>query len=447
MQNKKQESMETLFTALWLELSRSGLPIHSFLMDWKSAAVKEAYLAPYGKSDLHRMFSITKSLCSIAIGFVLEDKKISLEDPIVDYFPEHCPPNPPDWLTEMTIRHLLVMETCHSSTTYKIDYKKNWVESFFITPPTHRSGQIFLYDTSASHTLAALIKKLTGLEVLEYLRKKCLDSIGFSKEAFILKDPFAAEMGGSGLMALPSDLLKLGRFCMDTIKNGKGIFADYLREAVSFQVPTIHFGQTLDEQQGYGYQFWRIRNGFAMYGMGGQYVLFYPEPDLVFVVTADTQNIKGGNQKILDIIGDKAASLIKTYRQSSTLKQALPAIPERSLAYRISAGNSRFRKLTLRYDVCKGILTLYETDRLFTFPFSFEKSEISVLQGYNEKMAIRAMWADADSLYLPVQIIGEQVGSVHIMLRLSEKKATVWMKRVIESSFHEFQGFLEGVEE
>lgn len=450
MQNEKEQLMGKLSEALWLRLSKSGLPIHSFLMDWNGVTMKEAYEAPYGKSDLHRMFSVTKSFCSIATGFLCADGMLTLEDHIVEYFPEYCSDQTHPWLREMTIRHMLSMETCHTSTTYKVHSDKNWVESFFITPPSHRSGQIFLYDTSSSHTLAALVKKLTGKGILDYLREKCLDQIGFSKEAYIIKDPFGAEMGGSGLMALPSDLLKLGRYCMDTILHGQGNFADYLREAVSFLVPTVHFGQTFDEQQGYGYQFWRIRNGFAMYGMGGQYVLFYPEQNLVFVVTADTQNIKGGNQTILDMIGEAvdSFSLDGDAEKINPKQKAAFKQPESwNESYRLDDNQKGFQKLSLSLDQSEGILTLSGLEKCFTIPFSFEEPKVSIIQGYEERIAVKAVWADSNSLYLPVQVVGECVGSIHIMLRLSDEKITVWMKKIEETYFTEFQGFLEGEKE
>jgi CubicO group peptidase (beta-lactamase class C family) len=450
MQNKKEQLMGDLSEALWLRLTKSGLPVHSLLTDWNGITIKEAYQAPYGKTDLHRMFSITKSFCSIAAGFLCADGKITLEDRIVDYFPEYCSDQTHPWLKEMTIRHMLSMETCHTSTTYKIHSGNNWVESFFITPPSHRSGQIFLYDTSSSHTLAALVKKLTGKGVLDYLREKCLDQIGFSKEAYIINDPFGSEMGGSGLMALPSDLLKLGRYCMDTILDGQGDFADYLREAVSFQTPTVHFGQTFDEQQGYGYQFWRIRNGFAMYGMGGQYVLFYPKQNLVFVVTADTQNIKGGNQLILDMIGDVVESFTletEALKNNLDLRADFNQPDSWNESYRLCDNQRGFQKLSLSFDQSEGVLTLTGSENCFSIPFSFEEPKVSFLQGYGERIAVKAMWADSNSLYLPIQVVGECVGSIHIMLRLSDEKITVWMKKIEETYFAEFQGFFEGKKE
>ena len=453
---------------LWLSLKKCEFPVHSFLAEKGGKLLKEAYEAPYGKDDFHRMFSITKSFCSLAVGFLYEENRLSLEDRITDYFPEYCLSREiHPWLREMNIRHMLSMETCHSSTTYKLDSSKNWVESFFTTPPSHRSGQIFLYDTSSSHTLAALVKKLTGKGLLDYLREKCLDQIGFSKDAYILSDPFGSEMGGSGLMARPMDLLKLGRYCMDTVRKGDGKFADYLREAVSFQVPTIHSGNTLDEQQGYGYQFWLIRNGFAMYGLGGQYVLFYPDEDLVFVITSDTQKIKGGNQKILDLVyeavkkaghglnrltglentvmPDKLTGLKATASlKQSQIKTDLKAW---DASYRLYQNPAGFSRLTLSLGPENGLLVLSGKDTDFPFPFSFKEAQVSVLPKYGQRIAVHGMWVHDRTLYLPVQIVGECVGSIHLLLRLSEDKVTVWMKKVEETYFNEFQGFLEGERE
>lgn len=452
MQSNMEAIMKKASEEIWTRLIKSELPIHSFLMDWNGQLIKEAYEAPYEKTDLHRMFSITKSLCSIAVGFLLEDGRITLEDKIVDYFPEYCPPGTiHPWLLDMTIRHMLTMETCHTTTTYKKSRENHWVESFFITPPSHRSGQIFLYDTSSSHTLAALVVKLTGKSLLDYLRDKCLNQIGFSKEAYIMKDPFGFDMGGSGLMALPSDLIKLGRYCMDTIGKGQGAFANYLREAVSFQVPTMHVGQTYEEQLGYGYQFWRIRNGFAMYGLGGQYILFYPEQNLVFAVTADTQNIKGGNQRILDIIGDCVRNLepmaFDTEKSPHKPEHKVSFTPpeEWNTSYRLLDNEKGFQTLTLSFNQSEGLLNLSSAVSSFSFPFSFKEFKVSTLQEYEERIAVKAVWANSHTLYLPIQIIGESVGSIHIMLSLSEKNITVFMKKVEESLFSEFQGFFEGI--
>lgn len=438
MQNKQSAAVHSV----WDSLKASGLPIHSFLADHNGTLLIEEYQDPYSSRDPHRMFSVTKSFCSLAVGYLLEDGLISLDDRITDYFMEYCPSGGfHPWLREMTIRHMLMMETCHSSTTYKINKDGDWVASFFLTPPTHRSGQIFLYDTSSSHTLAALVKKRTGKGVLDYLREKWPATITFSDEAYIISDPFGAEMGGSGLMARPMDLLSLGRFCMDTVNTGTGVFADYLRDAVSFHTPTLHAGTVPEEQQGYGYQFWRIRGGFAMYGMGGQYVLFYPDSDLVLVVTADTQYHGGGNRILLDIIYDSLTEflIIKT----PDIEKEAPLVLNAS--FQLAENPKGFSNISLICDKSGGHLCLQATDTLFHIPFSFDSLSVSVIDKYRQRIAVQAVRPAPYMLYLPVQIVDECVGSIHIILRLDNDKITVWMHKIEETYFNEFEGFFEGM--
>ncbi len=331
-------------------------PIHSVTVVCDGKVLQDDCFAPYEKGQMHRMFSITKSFCSMAIGALIAEEKLSLSDRITDFFPEYVPENADVRLLEMTIGDMLTMRTCHKATTYKVNMKENWVQSFFITPPDHTPGTFFKYDTSSSHVLAALVKKLTGKGVLDYLRPVFLNAIGFSESAYILTDPFGCEMGGSGLVCRPEDLVAVSSFLLDllggklpesimggshevpdsilhsnhempdsvsdaccnvpdsvlqgshevpdSIKGGSygpafwSRFAAYMQEAVSCLVPTIAEGQTLDEQQGYGRMFWRLRtlsedeSAFMMYGMGGQYCVFYPERRAIFVTTADSQNIK-----------------------------------------------------------------------------------------------------------------------------------------------------------
>lgn len=187
------------------EIDARGISMHSFLFCKDNCLVAEGYYAPVKKNDLHRMFSVTKSFVSIAIGFLQEEGRLSLDDSIVKFFPEYVPNTSEahPWLLATTIRDMLSMRSCHASTTYdKFSSKTDWVKSFFTVAPTHKPGTVFHYDTSSSHTLCALVEKLTGMKMLDYLRNKVLNEIGFSKEAYCLTDGFGVSMGGSGLMAI-----------------------------------------------------------------------------------------------------------------------------------------------------------------------------------------------------------------------------------------------------
>ncbi len=290
------------------EIDIRGISMHSFLLCKDDCLVAEGYYAPVKKNDLHRMFSVTKSFVSIAIGLLQEEGRLSLDDSIVKFFPEYvpntCEAHP--WLLATTIRDMLSMRSCHASTTYdKFSSKTDWVKSFFTVAPTHKPGTVFHYDTSATHTLCALVEKLTGMKMLDYLRNKVLNEIGFSKEAYCLTDGFGVSMGGSGLMATSRDLMCFALLILHNGNlNGKQyISADYIKEATSFQTATCVTGPIPSESQGYGLQFWTGEHGsIVCYGMGGQLAILLPEYNTAIVTTADTQGYQGGNQVIYDAI-------------------------------------------------------------------------------------------------------------------------------------------------
>ena len=290
------------------EIDIRGISMHSFLLCKDDCLVAEGYYAPVKKDDLHRMFSVTKSFVSIAIGLLQEEGRLSLDDSIVKFFPEYVPNTSEahPWLLATTIRDMLSMRSCHASTTYdKFSSKTDWVKSFFTVAPTHKPGTVFHYDTSATHTLCALVEKLTNMKMLDYLRNKVLNEIGFSKEAYCLTDGFGVSMGGSGLMATSRDLMCFALLILHNGKlNGKQyISADYIKEATSFQTATCVTGPVPSESQGYGLQFWiGEHNSIVCYGMGGQLAILLPEYNTAIVTTADTQGYQGGNQVIYDAI-------------------------------------------------------------------------------------------------------------------------------------------------
>lgn len=290
------------------EINIREVSMHSFLLCKDDCLVAEGYYAPVKKNDLHRMFSVTKSFVSIAIGFLQEEGRLSLDDSIVKFFPEYVPNTSEahQWLLATTIRDMLSMRSCHASTTYdKFSSKTDWVKSFFTVAPTHKPGTVFHYDTSSSHTLCALVEKLTGMKMLDYLRNKVLNEIGFSKEAYCLTDGFGVSMGGSGLMATSRDFMLFALLILNNGKlNGKQyISADYIKESTSFQTATCVTGPVPSESQGYGLQFWiGEHNSIVCYGMGGQLAILLPEYNTAIVTTADTQGYQGGNQVIYDAI-------------------------------------------------------------------------------------------------------------------------------------------------
>lgn len=451
-------------------LDHCKIPMHSVLLARHGKLITEAYYSPYDAKTLHRMFSVSKSFTSIAIGLLIAEGKLSLEDSIIQYFPDKLPLQVHPWIAQLTIREMLKMQTCHSNTTYKTHPDKDWVESFFITKPSHPPGTVFHYDSSSSHTLCALVERLTGKPMLDYLRDCYLDQVGFSKDAYMLKDPFGISMGASGLMATPMDLMIFALIIMNGGSLGERSYLpkEYLQEATSHQTDTLVKGPVLEECQGYGYQFWRIQNdGFSCYGMGGQLAVCLPRYDLICVTTADTQGIQGGNQLIYQSLYDEllpflsnmalpadptSQTLLENYIKKlfiqplagSTFSSLMSVIDKQG--YQLSENLSGFTSLSLEFlpESKTGLLILTKDNINHSLAFGFGKMVTSHFPIYAQRCITSGTWLSEDTLYIKSHLIDECIGSIHFQLVFQKSTVTIYMKNIEETYFNEFTGYFYG---
>ncbi|MCM1468142.1 MAG: beta-lactamase family protein [Alistipes sp.] len=448
-------------------LENCHLPMHGFILMKDDNIVAETYYAPYTQDTPHRMFSVTKSFVSVAIGLLADEGKLSLDDPIVSHFPEKLDQKEASpYLTKMTIRDMLTMTSCHSKTTYKAPGCTDWVGSFFTTTPSHAPGTTFSYDTSATHTLCALVEKLTGMKMLDYLRAKFLDDVGFSKDAYVLEAPGTESLGGSGLVCTPMDLL---RFIYVISKNGsldgrQLLPAGYLKAATEKQVDTYGKSATWEEMQGYGYQFWiTTHNGYACYGMGGQYALVYPEKNIIVVTTADTQGRQGGTQLIYDAFYQEIYDKIGTENLSSSQSCGLDKyLKNRSLfyvegdntspvadringvRYEMDANPMGFVWVSLSFKKYDGTFD-YETDKgVFSLPFSIQSNQVVQFPYYHYKACVSGAFRDSNTFLIKAHIVDECVGNLFIQLVFKGNDVTVMMRKFEETMFNEFDGFMCG---
>lgn len=450
-------------------LQSRQIPMHSFLLMCRDKLVFEGYYAPCRNDSLHRMFSISKSFTSIAIGLLADEGKLSLDDPVIRYFPEKLPDknNVHPWITRMTIRNMLMMRSCHASTTYKIDMASDWVESFFTTPPTHPPGTLFHYDTSAAHTLCALVEKLTGRSMLDYLKEK-LHILGLSEESYMIKDPFGVSMGGSGLVALPMDMLKFGYFIAHRglVLGEQLLSPSYIDMAVSPLTETCMTAPLPSEAQGYGLQFWRNeRNGFTCYGMGGQLIIFLPDYELVCVTTADTQSVQGGNQQIYDALyeeilpyvqkkalpcNDKSARLLNDTLSALAIPPLESArMPEglhdiNNKVFRVLTENSGFQSFSLHLNTsgASGVLSFIYKNVSYDVVFGMGNMQTGIFPIYNQRYAASGAWLFDGTLLIRVHIIDAYVGRVQFQLSFNENELAIFMSKKEESLFSEFNGHL-----
>lgn len=259
-------------------------------------------VAPFSVNEPHRMYSVSKSITGLAILLLADQGALRLDDCIVDHFPEMAPVHP--WLAETRIDDMLAMTGPHSRTTYDAD-RGDWLESYFRVPPTHRPGAFFTYDTSASYVLAALVERLSGSTLLDFLRPLVLEPLGIGAGARFLTGPEGYSHGGSGLLAAPADLLPLAELINGGgARNGTRI----LPEAVVDRLierrsdPGLQtWGAPL--RVGYGRQVWLPGGGsWLMFGLGGQLVYGDPAEKIAAVVTADATALASGDQRLVDLL-------------------------------------------------------------------------------------------------------------------------------------------------
>ena len=136
-------------------LQKEDVNMHGFLLTVDGQEKAKAYYAPFREGQPHRMYSVSKTMTVLAIGMLLDEGKLGLDDHICDYFRDYLPENPSPWLTWLTIRDMLRMATCYRWTQYREGVDEDWAKPFFTGTPTHAPGSVFYYDTGSTPPAAA----------------------------------------------------------------------------------------------------------------------------------------------------------------------------------------------------------------------------------------------------------------------------------------------------
>ncbi len=275
------------------KLLKRGTCTHGFLFMRGDKIFAEGYYKPFHKDYNHRMYSQTKSFVAVAIGLLIEEGKLSLDDVVADYFPEKIDDKAPKYIDKQTLREMLTMVTGGWPTYWFLVDDPDRTHLYFSEQrKTHPSGTIWEYDSAGSQVLCALVEKVANKSLLSYLKEKLFDKMGTFKNAEVLKCPNGDSWGDSAMICTLRDMASFGRLVMNygTYNGERLVSEEYLKEATSKLVDNRGSGHYCSYYQGYGYQIWRISgNGFAFIGMGNQLTFMYPDKDLMFVCMSDDQ--------------------------------------------------------------------------------------------------------------------------------------------------------------
>ena len=273
--------------------------IHSIILRRHGKIVTEAWWAPFNPDSPHMLYSLSKSFTSTAIGIAQDEGLLSIDDPVISFFPYETPDDPSDNLKAMRIRDLLKMNSGHQSNTSGGMREGNtWVEGFLALEVQHKPGTHFVYNSGATYMLSAIIQKVTGVTLLEYLKPRLFEPLGIENPTWE-SDPDGINVGGWGLSVTTEDISKFGQLYLQKGNwKGKQLVSEaWVEEATSFQTSNGSDPDS-DWEQGYGYQFWQCRHhSYRGDGAFGQNCIVMPELDAVLTITSATSDM----QAILNI--------------------------------------------------------------------------------------------------------------------------------------------------
>lgn len=281
--------------------------MHSFMLVRHGHVVAEGWWDPYHDQSPHSLFSLSKSFTSTAVGLAIAEGKLSVDDKVLKFFPEDAPAEPSDNLKAMRVSDLLRMSTGHQTEPSR-PKDEPWVKHFLAQPVPHKPGTHFLYNTSATYMLSAIVQKATGMTVLDYLRPRLFEPLGIEHPTWETS-PQGITTGGYGLSIRTEDIASFGQLYLRKGEwNGKQLVpAEWVEKATARQTSNGSNPDS-DWDQGYGYQFWRSRHGaYRGDGAFGQFCVVLPEQDAVIAITSGVKDMQG----VLNVVWDKLLPAIK----------------------------------------------------------------------------------------------------------------------------------------
>lgn len=267
-------------------IQEKKLELHSFMLVRHGHVVTEGWWKPYQADKPHMLFSLSKSFTSTAIGLLVQEGRVTLEDQVIGFFPENTPEDPSPNLSAMTIRDLLIMGTGHAQ---EPDMQSDiWVDDFFKQAVEHEPGTHFVYNSAATYMLSAILQKVTGITLLDYLQPSLFEPLGIQGATWE-SCPQGINTGGWGLKVKTEDIAKFGQLYLQKgIWGGRQLIPEaWIEEATSKQIANGSADSTSDWTEGYGYQFWMCRHGaYRGDGAFGQFCVVLPEQDAVIAITS-----------------------------------------------------------------------------------------------------------------------------------------------------------------
>jgi CubicO group peptidase (beta-lactamase class C family) len=272
----------------------SEVELHSLMVVRHGHVVAEGWWEPYRREDPHLLYSLSKSFTSTAIGLAVAEGLVDLDATVLSYFPEFDARVTGERSRSMRVRDIAAMASGHEAETFERAYVAgdgDMVLGLLLTPPEREPGTIFAYNQPCTYTLGAIIARVSGVSLTEYLRPRLFEPLGISPYGWQL-DQLGREQGFAGLHVPTEAIAKLGLLYLNHGEwHGRQLLTpEWVAEATRSHIPTNE--PNPDWSGGYGFQFWQSRHGYRGDGAFGQFMLVLPEADAVVAMTAQSPDMQ-----------------------------------------------------------------------------------------------------------------------------------------------------------
>ncbi len=429
------------------DLYHNDIETHSLMIVRHSKVAFESWAVPYGPEIPHAVYSVSKSYTSTAVGFAVEEGLLKLETRVLDIFPEFKTEKPDENLERLTVFHLLTMTSGKDVSVLEDKTKNQWIKDYFNAKWKYSPGESWSYVNENVFMLCAILTRVTGMSVTEYLTPRLFDPLGYGRIPFWETDLNGIEAGGWGLYITTEELAKFSLCYLNGgMFNGKQVIPEnWAREAVKKQVDNTR--NSTDGSSGYGFCFWRnsCQDTYRSDGMFSQFGIVFERYDAVFVITASEIE----EQKVRDCIWRHFPSMfleedtVLSKKDTLTIKPNLAALQElkaspRSPYEKIIAGRTMVIKPQILLNAANFPLSMLPVTIVYmsadkagnidNIRFEFGENECTMSWSEGMEKNIIACGMDGIPRNSAIRLAGINFSASSTAEWKTEKTLSVWMR-------------------
>ena len=443
-----KQGLEKRVSCFLNRVEREQINLHGLILTVKGKEMLRVNYAPFREDQPHRMYSVSKTMVALALGILMDEGKLRLEDHITDYFQDLLPERPSPFLLRLTLRDMLRMATCYRATAYREYVDGDWTRPFFAGCPDHEPGTVFYYDTGNTQVLASLVRRLTGKEVVDFLEERLFTPLGCEDRRYWLRDPSGQCTGGTGLCL---SLRDLNRVALCLSRGGDGLIpAWFVAEMQKKHIDTLLQGNE-EERYGYGWQCWRTRAGWVLYGMGGQLAVLCPEKDAVLCTTGDVRLDPCGMQRIYDAFFEELYPWLDQEDMDPVrLDLPAPVLPDDPSLRRVTEGAYLFAEGNQlgwkRLEISEGCLRYENARGLCELPFRPGETLCADYPGWpGEPATVSSGWFADGALRIRCHAVGDFPCGFDMVVAFAGDAVTVQARRSGDPRTDGYDGVASGI--